>query len=86
MVRHSATVRVFSAFMKVAKSSPSAVMVSLPAKPLARTVTISLVEVSPSMESMLKVLVMSWDRAFCSISEEIAQSVVMNTSMVAILG
>ena len=46
----------------------------------------SFVEVSPSTETMLNVFAMSVESAFCSISEEIAQSVVMKTSMVAIFG
>ena len=48
--------------------------------------TVSLVEVSPSMETMLKLFTTSVLRAFSSISAEIAASVVMNTSMVARLG
>ena len=72
--------------MKAVKSSPSQVISALPAVPFASTVTISLVEVSPSIEIMLKVLWMSPESAFCSISGEIAASVVMNTSMVAMLG
>ena len=50
------------------------------------TATMSLVEVSPSTLIMLKVFCTSAERAFCSISGEMAQSVVMNTSMVAIFG
>ena len=86
ILRHRSTVTVFRACMKVVKSSPSAVISWLPARPLARTVTISLVEVSPSTLTMLKVLVMSPDRAFCSMLGAMAQSVVMKTSMVAMLG
>ena len=46
----------------------------------------SLVDVSPSTETMLNVLAMSVESAFCSMAGEMAQSVVMNTSIVAILG
>ena len=46
----------------------------------------SLVEVSPSTLTILKVSCTSEDRAFCSISGAMAQSVVRKTSMVAILG
>ena len=54
--------------------------------PFARTVTMSFVEVSPSIDSILKLFLTSLERAFCSISDEIATSVVRNTSIVAILG
>ena len=64
IMRHRATVTLFRAFMKAAKSSPSVSTVALPARPLARTTTMSLVEVSPSTLTMLKVLWMSVDRAF----------------------
>ena len=57
-----------------------------PASPFASTVTMSFVEVSPSMLIILKVSAMSEDRAFWSISLLIAQSVVMKTSIVAMLG
>ena len=43
----------------------------------------SLVEVSPSTETMLKVLATSCFRAFSSMAGAMAQSVVRNTSMVA---
>ena len=84
--RHRAMVTEFSACIKAVKSSPSASTTEFPARPLASTVTMSLVEVSPSMDSMLKVLAMSPDRAFWSMAGEIAASVVRNTSMVAMLG
>ena len=57
-----------------------------PAMPLARMVTMSLVEVSPSMEIMLNVSAMSCDSAVCNMAGEISTSVVRKTSMVAILG
>ena len=79
-------VTVFSACIKVSKAGPSVVISVFPARPLAMMATISLVEVSPSTLSMLKVFCTSWLRAFCSISAEIAVSVVINTSMVAMLG
>ena len=43
----------------ISDGKAQAVISGLPAMPLASTVTISLVEVSPSMESILKVLAMS---------------------------
>ena len=45
-----------------------------------------MVEVSPSTEIWLKVAGTTWDRAFCSTSWERAASVVMKSSMVAMLG
>ena len=86
MQRHRWTVTVFSAFMKMAKSSFSWVISWLPAMPLASTVTMSLVEVSPSTLTILKVSAMSLLSAFCSRAGEMAASVVMKTSMVAMLG
>ena len=86
MERHNAMVMVFSAFIKVSKAGPSSVISPLPASPLARIATISLVDVSPSTLSMLKVFCTSWLRAFCSMAAEMAASVVRNTSMVAMLG
>ena len=84
--RHRETVTEFRACMKAVKSSPSVSTTGLPARPLARIVTMSLVEVSPSIDSILKVFAMSPDRAFCSMAGVIAASVVRNTSMVAMLG
>ena len=48
--------------------------------------TISLVEVSPSMEIILKLSAASAASAFCSSSDEMAQSVVRKTSIVAMFG
>ena len=64
MQRHSCTVTLFSAVMKAVKSAPSQVISAFPAMPFARMVTMSLVEVSPSIETMLKVPATSPDRAF----------------------
>ena len=64
MQRHSCTVTVLSAVMKAVKSAPSELISALPAMPLARMVTMSLVEVSPSMLTMLKLPATSPDRAF----------------------
>ena len=72
--------------MKASKSAPGAVISALPAIPFARSVTISLVEVSPSTLTMLNVSDTSPESACCSILALIAQSVVRKTSMVAILG
>ena len=72
--------------MNAVKSAPSSVISALPARPLARTVTMSFVDVSPSTETMLKVLAISVESAFWSMAGEMAQSVVMKTSMVAMLG
>ena len=80
MRRQSQTVTELSACIKVSKSSPSELISLLPAMPFASTVTMSLVEVSPSMLIMLKVSATSPDSAFCSISLLTEQSVVMNTS------
>ena len=77
---------VLSAFINAAKSSPSSVIISFPAMPFARTTTISFVDVSPSMLIILKVSVISLERAFCNIEGAIATSDVINTSMVAIFG
>ena len=85
-ILHSCMVTVFRAFIKTAKSLSSWVMGALPAMPLARMTTMSLVEVSPSTLTMLKVLCTSVLRAFCSSSLLMAASVVRNTSMVAMLG
>ena len=79
-------VTVFRAFINSEKSSPSAVISAFPARPFAITATISLVEVSPSTLTILKVFFTSVESARPSISGLMAQSVVMNTSMVAILG
>ena len=86
IIRQSWTFTVFSAHMKLVKSSPSSTISALPARPLARIVTMSLVEVSPSTLIMLKVVWMSPESAFCSIGALTAASVVRKTSMVAILG
>ena len=59
---------------------------SFSAIPLAITLTISFVDVSPSTERQLYVILTTSERAFWSISEEIAQSVVIKLSVVAILG
>ena len=59
---------------------------ALSAMPLAITAQVSLVEVSPSTLIMLKVESTVALSAFCSISGAMAQSVVMNTSMVAMFG
>ena len=85
-MRHSCMVTVLRAFMNSAKSGPSAVISGFPARPSAMRETMSLVEVSPSTLTMLKVSCTSVERAFWSISGETAASVVMNTSMVAMLG
>ena len=77
---------VFKACMKISKSGPSESMRLFPAIPFAMTVTMSLVEVSPSTLTMLKVFAISVERAFLSIFGEMAASVVMNTSIVAIFG
>ena len=86
ILRQSHTVIVLRAFMNSLKSSPSLLISLFPASPFASTVTMSFVEVSPSMLIILKVSAMSEDRAFWSISLLIAQSVVMKTSIVAMLG
>ena len=86
IIRQSWTFTVFRAHMKVEKSSPSSVISVLPARPLARIVTMSLVEVSPSTLIMLNVVRISPDSAFCSMGALIAASVVRKTSMVAMLG
>ena len=80
------TVIVLSACINCAKASPSCSISLFSAMPFASTVTISLVEVSPSTLTMLKVFAMSAERAFCSICGVMATSVVINTSMVAIFG
>ena len=86
MLRQRLMFTVFNAFINSPKSSPSLSISVFPASPFASTATISLVEVSPSMLIMLKVSAMSQERAFFSISPLIAQSVVMKTSIVAMLG
>ena len=58
------------------KVRPGAVISALPAIPFARSVTISLVEVSPSTLTMLNVSDTSPESACCSIFALIAQSVV----------
>ena len=85
-MRHRPMVTVFRAFMKVSKASPSSSIVWLPAMPLASTTTMSLVEVSPSTLTMLKVPWTSQERAFCKRAGEMLASVVIKTSMVAMLG
>ena len=59
---------------------------ALPALPLARMLTMSLVEVSPSTESMLKVSGTTVDRARWSATGAMDASVVKKQSMVAMLG
>ncbi len=86
MLRQRKMFTVLSACMKTSKSAPSAVISALPARPLAIMLTMSLVEVSPSTLTMLKVFLMSPLRAFCSMAGEIAASVVRKTSMVAMSG
>ena len=54
--------------------------------PFAITVTISFVDVSPSILNILNVVFISVDNALRNISDDMAQSVVMNTSIVAISG
>ena len=61
-------------------------MTGFSAIPLANRSTVSLVEVSPSTEIILKVSLISSERAFCSSSLVIAASVVINPSMVHIFG
>ena len=59
---------------------------AFPAAPFAMTETMSFVDVSPSMLIMLKLPSMSSERARSSMEGEIAASVVMNTSIVAMFG
>ena len=77
---------VLNAFINSSKSAPSVSIGALPAMPFAMMLTMSLVDVSPSMLTMLNVSAMSVLTAFCSIDGFMAQSVVMNTSIVAMLG
>jgi len=86
ILRQSQTVTVLSASMKLVKSGPSETISAFPARPLASTVTMSFVEVSPSMLTMLKVDCTSVESAFCSMAGEMAASVVRKTSMVARFG
>ena len=86
MQRHRWTVTVLSAAMKASNSGPSAVISAFPAWPLARMTTMSLVEVSPSTLTILKVRCTSLESAFCSMAGLTAASVVRNTSIVAMLG
>ena len=58
----------------------------MPAAPLAKMAKVSLVEVSPSMEIMLKVFSVTWWMALSSMAGLMAQSVVAKHSMVAMLG
>ena len=58
----------------------------MPAAPLARMAKVSLVEVSPSTEIMLKVFSVTWWMALSSMAGLMAQSVVTKQSMVAMLG
>src|SRR5690606_26696178 len=58
----------------------------LPARPLAMTATISLVEVSPSTVIMLKDLSTQYLSVSCSRFSSMAKSVTTQASMVAILG
>ena len=57
-----------------------------PARPLARTTQVSLVEVSPSTVMRLKVLVTTWRSMSWRTAPSMAQSVVMPQSMVPMLG
>ncbi len=86
IMRQSCTVTVFSAVIKAEKSVPGAMISGFPAKPLASSVTMSLVEVSPSTLTILKVPATSLESTLSSIVEDMAASVVRNTSIVAILG
>ena len=81
-VRHTAS----RAPTKASYSGPSWVISGLPAAPFAKMAKVSLVEVSPSMEIMLKVASVTWWMAFCSMAGLMAQSVVTKHSMVAMLG
>ena len=63
-ILHKQMFTVFNAHIKASKSSPSAVISVLPAMPFASTTTMSLVEVSPSTLSILKVSVTSLLNAF----------------------
>ena len=67
-------------------AGPSAVISALPAIPFARTVHISLVEVSPSTVTRLKVRFTLNNSALRIISLLTAQSVVMKHSIVPIFG
>ena len=86
IIRQSCIVTVLRASMNTLKSASSLVILAFPARPLAITDTISLVEVSPSTLIMLKVFCTSLPSAILSISGAMHTSVVINTSMVAILG
>ena len=85
-MRHSATFTLFSACMKTLKSSPSSRISAFPAQPFAMTTTMSFVEVSPSILSMLKVFLTSPESAFCKSAGDMPASVVINTSIVAMFG
>ena len=61
---HRYTVKVFSAFINSQNSSPSELMVSFCARPFASIITLSLVDVSPSTLTMLKVFLISSESAF----------------------
>ena len=86
ILRHRSVVTACSAAQKAAKSSFSSEISALPARPLASSATMSLVEVSPSTLTMLKESCTSAESAFCSMAGEIAASVVTKMSMVAMLG
>ncbi len=61
-------------------------MRAFPARPLARTQQVSLVEVSPSTLMRLKLTRTVSSRAALIMAGEMAQSVVMKQSMVPMLG
>ena len=87
MARQRCLVTALRAARKAAKSSEAASeSMALPAMPLANTLTMSLVEVSPSMLIMLNVSVTSSESACWSRAGETAASVVIKTSIVAMLG
>ena len=84
--RQSQTVTLLSALQNAVKSAPGAVISALPARPFASTATMSFVDVSPSMLTMLNVSCTSPESAACSMAGLTAQSVVRKTSMVARFG
>ena len=76
----------FSAWVKRSKAYPSLSIIGFPASPEAMTAAVSLVEVSPSTETILKVCGTTLARDLRSISGVIAVSVVMKQRMVAMFG